>query len=574
MGIKLSLCSLAVVLTAHAQTVTATATPNPVNFNYVSGGVIPSPVNVALKAGSLTSAYTTIVTPPGTLWVTVTPDTGKLPGTLSIRVNPTSLPQGPQQAVITVSASGMVNLNIAVTLNITAPLPSLTINPTTINLIYPASPPVIPIPGAALLSTTGTPVTFTAAISGAPWLTVSPTTGVVLPGEQFQLNIAADPSSLVPQSKAYSGKITVVASGVPTANKTQTITVNLSVNPLTPVMTTIWPSTVQANAGPATLTIFGSGFYAGTTVKAGTTPLTTPAPVIVSGTQIQAVVPASMLVTPGSIVSIVVSNPAPGGDCLTPQTLTVSSTPVVQAILNAASYTGTSVAPGEIVALFGTAIGPPVPTLINVTNGFVDTSLGTLLVTIGGQPAPILYADPNQITVQVPYEVIPGPIPQAISVTPSQASGSVVVGTISPGIFTADGSGIGQAAAIVQSSTTNAVSLNSATSPAHAGDWISLYLTGEGDWLTAPRLHTGYVVPAPVPPAQLPSIPAASPSVPTVTVGGVTAPVLYAGAIPGSIIGLLQINFTVPPGVTPGSAQVVVTIGSMTTQSNVTVFIK
>src|SRR5205085_1909675 len=111
---------------------------------------------------------------------------------------------------------------------------------------------------------------------------------------------------------------------------------------------------------------------------------------------------------------------------------------------------GASVSPGEIVALFGTAIGPAAPTLMSITNGFVDSTLGTLSVTIGGAAAPILYADPNQITIQVPYELVPGPTPKAIDVQPSKATGTVIVGTLAPGIFTADGSGIGQAAAILQ----------------------------------------------------------------------------------------------------------------------------
>src|SRR5437870_6777595 len=98
--------------------------------------------------------------------------------------------------------------------------------------------------------------------------------------------------------------------------------------------------------------------------------------------------------------------------------------------------------------------------------GFADTAIGALTVTIGGQAAPILYADPNQVTVQVPYTVTPGPGAQVVSVTnttATPATGTVTIGTLAPGIFTADGSGIGQAAAVVTSATTGAVALNSAT---------------------------------------------------------------------------------------------------------------
>jgi len=37
------------------------------------------------------------------------------------------------------------------------------------------------------------------------------------------------------------------------------------------------------------------------------------------------------------------------------------------------------------------------------------------------------------------------------------------------------------------------------------------------------------------------------------TVGGLPAPVVYAGAAPGSVAGLMQVDVQIPPGVQPGS---------------------
>ena len=37
----------------------------------------------------------------------------------------------------------------------------------------------------------------------------------------------------------------------------------------------------------------------------------------------------------------------------------------------------------------------------------------------------------------------------------------------------------------------------------------------------------------------------------TVTIGGVNAPVQFAGAVPGAVAGLTQINVQVPAGLTP-----------------------
>ena len=60
---------------------------------------------------------------------------------------------------------------------------------------------------------------------------------------------------------------------------------------------------------------------------------------------------------------------------------------------------------------------------------------------------------------------------------------------------------------------------------------------------------------------------------PTVNIGGVNASagVSYAGPVPGSIIGVLQINVVVPLGSATGQAvPVTVTIGGVTAQANVT----
>jgi uncharacterized protein (TIGR03437 family) len=99
-----------------------------------------------------------------------------------------------------------------------------------------------------------------------------------------------------------------------------------------------------------------------------------------------------------------------------------------------------------------------------------------------------------------------------------------------------------------------------------------LFLTGEGAYLPAPvaplTTNTGWVVTAPTPPATLPEI---SP-LPTVTIGGASASVKYAGPVLGSITGLMQINVVVPAGSTTGVAvPMSVTIGGNTSQAATTI---
>jgi len=132
---------------------------------------------------------------------------------------------------------------------------------------------------------------------------------------------------------------------------------------------------------------------------------------------------------------------------------------------------------------------------------------------------------------------------------------------------------MGQAAALNYSAATSQYSFNSGTTPAKIGDTVLLYLTGEGDYNAKPldatgTSNTGYIIPA-----SLSPLPQMNP-LPTVTIGGTSATVSYAGPIVGSILGLLQINAVVPTGSTTGTAvPVVVTVGSNSSQAGITLAI-
>ena len=209
---------------------------------------------------------------------------------------------------------------------------------------------------------------------------------------------------------------------------------------------------------------------------------------------------------------------------------------------------------------------------MSITGGFVDTSLSNVVVSISGVNAPLLYVSSNQVTVQVPYEVTIGPA-QPVVLTNGAfpvANSTVTVAASAPGVFTANGSGTGQAAAINTSAATGAVTLNSTTTPAKIGDTVSLYLTGEGNYNPVPfsgSTNTGYIIPT-----NLVPLPQLSP-LPTVQIGGVdaSAGVAYAGVVPGSIIGVLQINVVIPTGSSTGaSVPVAISIGGNSTQAGIT----
>lgn len=409
---------------------------------------------------------------------------------------------------------------------------------------------------------------------------------VVTAGEEYPLSISVNAAALAPQVTPYVGKITLVASGAAVTVKSQTISVTLTVNSSAPTITAVWPSTLPVNGAAQTITIYGTNFYSASVaeIKGVSTALAT-TPFTNSSTFLQAIVPASMLTAPATL-KVLVSNPAPRGDSAT-FNITVANTAAIGAVVNAASYasgtaagsdTGT-VSPGELVTIFGTNLAPTTPALMSITaGGFVDTvSASGVSVTVDGKPAPLIYVSETQISVQIPYEVAIG-AGKVVSVTNGAnpaVTATVTAAATAPGLFTADGSGTGQAAALNYGATTKLYTLNSSTNLANIGDTVILYLTGEGVYDTLSPLlggvsDTGFVIPP-----GLATTPQVNP-LPTVSIGGVDASAgeAYAGPVVGSIIGVLQINVVVPVGSTTGTqVPVSVTIGGNPTQAGITLAI-
>ena len=548
-----------------AQTaVTLTPSPASLTFSYTIGSALPVAQTISVRASAGTPAYTVAITGTNTQWLTVSPDSGTMPANLTVRVNPTSLAVGSYPATINFTATGVANpLKVAVTLVVSNALPMLSVSVASLAF---SAPPAQPVPQTFKLTTTGGPIPFTVA-AGSAWLTVSPSTGVVLPGAPVTISVQPDATSLAASATPYAGKITITATGVPAANKTQLVNVTFLVNSLTPTITSIWPTGVLVNTPAATVTIRGTGFYSASVVMIGTQSLTT---TVVGSTAVMATVPPVLLSTPGTL-NFLVSNPAPGGNSPT-VAFQVTATPTVQITTNSASTSSGAVSPGEIVTMYGQSIGPAAASSMQDANGdgFVDTSVGGFTVTIDTFPAPILYLSQNQVTVQVPYEVSLGSA-KAIQISngTSVATGTAAIAPTAPGIFTLDGSGAGQAAALNYVSTTQSYSLNGSTSPAHVGDTVILYLTGEGDFATLIPVRTGLLIPSTLTP-----LPQMSP-LPTVTIGGQAATVTFAGPVVGSLLGILQLSATVPAGSTTGATvPVSVTIGTLSAQTGVTLVVK
>jgi len=550
------------------QAQTVTALPVALTYSYQAGNALPAAQTVAMKISTGTPAYTVTITGTNTLWLTVTPDTGKLPATLSARANPTSLAVGQYLATIVVTVIGVgTPVSIPVTLNVAAPLPALALSASTLSF---AAPPISPAAQTVRLSTSGSPLSFTAAVASVPWLQISPVGGILVPGAQLPITVTVDPSILTPQAAPYTAKITIAAPGATTVSKTQTITVSLTVSAVTPTLSTIWPASIPLNASATTITIRGANFYSASVAKITgvATPLVTK---LLGNDALEAVVPATLLNTAATL-NVVVGNPAPGGDS-TSLPLIVGAASTIQAVVNTASLKPGSVSPGELITLFGADIGPATPGILADTDadGFADTTLGTLTASVDGVPAPLVYVSQNQITLQVPYEAAVG-AGKVISLTKGAVPAittTVTIAATAPGLFCIDGSGAGPAAALNFNATTGIYTVNATANAARLGDTIVLFATGEGDYATTISPRTGLIFPPTVPP-----LPQVTP-LPIVTIGGAAATVSYAGPSVGTLLGVLQLNVVVPAASTIGAAvPVSISIGGVSSQAGATITLK
>ena len=234
---------------------------------------------------------------------------------------------------------------------------------------------------------------------------------------------------------------------------------------------------------------------------------------------------------------------------------------IVADVVNAASGLSGPVAPGEMVVVYGTGLGPSnlAGPQLNASQR-LSTSVAGVRILFNGVAAPLIYEQANQVAAIVPVAVA-----AASEVTVraeyqgrAMSSFSLPVNSTRPGLFTMDQSGQGQGAILNQDA-----SVNSNGNPAARGSIVVLYGTGQGasdpDWAED----------------ELASSPLPKPLNPvTVKIGGQLAEVLYAGAAPG-YAAVMQINARVPAKIQPGKAvPVIVSVGPASSQPGVTLAVK
>ena len=205
-------------------------------------------------------------------------------------------------------------------------------------------------------------------------------------------------------------------------------------------------------------------------------------------------------------------------------------------------------------------MGPTVEVGAQFDGQRITSATGGTSVFFDGLAAPLLFTSSNQINAVVPFGVA-GPTTQIQVMYQGNvvASTTVPVQQASPAAFSLNGNGGGPGAILNQDLT-----VNSSANPAPRGSVVVLYITGGGT--TTPTSQDGLLTTAPYPQPNLPV---------SVTIEGVPAIIKYAGAAPGLVAGVMQINVVVPEDawVAPFD-QVVVTVGDYSSPDAVTLAVQ
>ena len=216
------------------------------------------------------------------------------------------------------------------------------------------------------------------------------------------------------------------------------------------------------------------------------------------------------------------------------------------------------IAPGEILSLFGSGLGPAEGMIVQVSaDGTLPADVSSVQVQFDGVPAALLYVQDAQINAIVPWSLAGRKSSEVCVLYARQRTNCLTVSIVdaAPAAFTSDGY---YAAAVNQDGT-----INSPSHPAPPGSIVSLFATGLGP--IAPAASDGAFASFPPPVNQLPVT--ADDVVTAGILGTKVIPydVTYFGPAPFQPVGLSQINVRVPPSASSFSApNVYIHVGGVT----------
>ena len=492
----------------------------------------------------------------GASWLQLNPTNGVTPSTLQVSATRSSLSPGSYANFLMVSSSGN-SIYIPVVYTVTPPAASITPSPGIVSLTMQQGQTAPPSQSIALSATLPTP--FTVSTGAGSLIDVTPPSGTA--PAALTVRPGAGSSSLAPGS--YRATITITANGGGTLEVPVTLVVTAP-PPLTaapqaltfagrersPQGPAAQSVALSAPAGtPFTATVIEGGTWLSVSPSSGVTP---------ANLSVQA---SSATLAAGTYTGAIVLSGGGGAAIRIPVTFNVEAVPaaIVSRIAHGATFQAGPVAPGLLATLFGTNLAPPDRTFgAQLSGGRVARSLGGVRVLFDGNEAPLLFVREDQINCVVPY-ALNGRVQTRVQVDNNgllSAPQTFRVEDTAPGLFNL---GAGQAAALNQDG-----SVNGAANPAARGQVMVLYATGDGA-LSPPGVdgEITATVKQPIAPVSL-------------RVGGVEVPrILYAGAAPGLVQGVLQINFVVPDEAPSGAnVPVVLTVGGAASPPGMTIALR
>jgi len=495
---------------------------------------------------------------------------------ITIQIDATVLPPGIYTGIVTFIPTGQligsVSPAVSVPIKVTVAAGSLVLDKSGLSFTQVAGGS---IPSPQVLNVTNSAsavMNFSASVqldNGGNWLSVTPANGAT----PQSLTVSIANTANLPVGTTYTGAVILQAPGA--SNSPQVIRVTFTVVPPQTLTVPLAPLSFASSTGaiPAQQSVALSGSAQGMSYTATASTQSGGAWLVV--TPANGSLPSLLNV---SVSAAVLATLAPGnyggsiridssGATNTPQTIAVSLVvaslaPVLSTARNSASYQSGAVAPGEILYLEGSAMGPAALTIAQ-PNPTWPTTLANVQVTFDGIPAPILYVMSNKVSVVVPW-AISGRLNTVLVVKyQNQSSNSLnlLVTSVAPGLFTSDASGAGQAA-ILNYHPNGAVDINGSNRPIERGGAIAVYGTGGG--MTTPLGVDGAVTPAILYPlgARV-----------TAFIGGQAVTVLYSGGAPGLLSGAMQINLLIPADAPTGSQPLVILVNGVPTQANTMVTI-
>ena len=321
------------------------------------------------------------------------------------------------------------------------------------------------------------------------------------------------------------------------------------------VTTATLPNGSSASAYTATLTSAGGVGPFAWAVSAGTLP---PGLTLAGATGVIAGTPASAAGSPYRF-SVTVKD----GDGTTSPAQALSITiagagsPLITPGGIGPVYSSSStIQPGSWVTIYGTNLA----SATKVWDGDFPATLGGVSVTINGKAAYLWFVSAGQINLQAPGDTATGLVDVVVTNAIGSTTAKVTLAPASPSfsllgdaarhlagvILTPAGNGAYGGGTYDLAGPVGGFAFN--TRPVRAGETLILYGVGFGP--TTPAVAAGRIF----------SGAAATQSPVTVTIGGVSAPVAFAGI---TAAGLYQFNITVPANTGLGDKAVVATIGGL-----------